>query len=220
MVLVSQATRRALWLPAPLPNLVAVRTHGWGGSPPASDQEARARIVRAAIACIDEHGAAADVAKVATRLRITRQTVYRYFPSRRALFETVGAEATGPLVSRLRRRLRGIGDPADAVVELVFWCIRNLPRDPRLAFIASTGHGDALIMAPQSPQLAAAIVERLPIDLTHLDVDRRSLLVEHMLRLVQALLLDASTANRSDADLRRFLGVCLRPSVHPKTIRG
>lgn len=75
-------------------------------------------------------------------------------------------------------------------------------------------------MAPQSPQLAAAIVDQLPIDLTHLDVERRSLLVEHMLRLVQALLLDPSTPDRSDADLRRFLGVCLRPSVHPKTIRG
>lgn len=197
-----------------------MRTHGWGGQPPATDGEARRRIVTAAIACVDEHGDAADVAKVAARLRITRQTVYRYFPSRRALFEIVGAEATGPLVKRLRRHLRGIDDPAEAVVELVFWCIRRLPLDRRLSFIASPGRADALVLSPQAPQLAAAVVDQLPLDLSHLPDADRPLLVEHMVRLVQALLLDPGTRDRSDSDLRRFLGACLRPVVHAKTIRS
>jgi len=176
--------------------------------------------VKAAVACVDEHGDAADVAKIATRLQVTRQTIYRYFPSRRALFEVVGAQATGPLVRRLRRHLSGTRDPADAVVELVFWCVRHLPRDPRLAFIASPGRADALILSSRSPRLAAAVVEQLPIDLSHLAGEHRALLVEHMVRLVQSLLLDPSTHQRPDADLRRFLDACLRPSVHRSTIRS
>lgn len=196
-----------------------MRTHGWGGTPPASDGEARTRIIRAAIACVDEHGDAADIAKVAERLQVTRQTVYRYFPNRRALFEIVAAAGQGALVKRLVTHLRGIGDPADAVVEVVFWCLRRLPRDRRLAFIAPPGRADALVMAPGSPALAATVLDQLPIDLAHLNGDQRAFLAEHMVRLLQALLLDPSTATRRDDDLRRFLGACLRPSVHPSTIR-
>ena len=168
---------------------------------------------------MDECGDAADIAKVAERLQITRQTVYRYFPSRRALFEVVAAAEQGALVKRLVRHLRRIDDPADAVVEVVFWCLRRLPRDRRLAFIAPPGRADALVMAPAAPAIAATVLGELPIDLAHLSGEERSVLAEHMVRLLQALLLDPSTAARRDDDLRRFLGACLRPSVHPVTIR-
>ena len=54
-----------------------MRTHGWAGNPPATDEEAAARIVAAAIACVETAGADADLAMVAERVGVTRQTVYR-----------------------------------------------------------------------------------------------------------------------------------------------
>lgn len=47
------------------------------------------------------YGEGADLAKVAERVGVTRQTVYRYFPSRRALFQAVAAARAGSLVERL-----------------------------------------------------------------------------------------------------------------------
>ena len=72
----------------------------------------------------------------------------------------------------------------------------------------------------KSRTLAAIVVDQLPLDLSHLSDADRPLLVEHMVRLVQALLLDPGTRDRSDADLQRFLGACLRPVVHARTMRS
>src|SRR5208282_5099353 len=58
-----------------------VRTHGWAGRPPADDDEAVQRILAAAKLCIDRDGAESGIAEVARELGVTRQTVYRYFPS-------------------------------------------------------------------------------------------------------------------------------------------
>ena len=62
-----------------------MRTHGWSGSAPASDDEAIARILDAAGKAIDARGADFSIADVARTLGVTRQTVYRYFPSTDAL---------------------------------------------------------------------------------------------------------------------------------------
>lgn len=195
-----------------------MRTHGWGGNPPASDQEAVQRIVQAAVECVEQSGDAADIAKVAFRLGVTRQTVYRYFSNRSALFEAVAGEAAGALVDRLTEHLAGIEDASDAIVEVVYYCLRNLPSDPRLSFIARPGHGDALITSTRAPGLATLVLAQLPIDLHHLDDVQRAVLAEHMVRLLQALLLDPATAARDDAELRRFLDACLRPTTHPQTM--
>ena len=197
-----------------------MRTHGWSGHPPATDEEAVERIVAAARACLDERGAEADLAQVAERLGVTRQTVYRYFPSRRALFETVAAERVDALVERLAAHLAGVDDAGDAVVEVVLHCVRVLPDDPQLAFIAEPGRGDALIMTSDAPRLTAGVLDRLPIDLGRLDPGQRAVLAEHMVRLLQSLLLDESTTGRDDADLRRFLHACLAHHLHRPTIRG
>lgn len=196
-----------------------MRTHGWGGDPPATDDAARARILAGAVACIDELGPGADVAKVAERVGVTRQTVYRYFPSRRALFQAVAAERAGSLIDRLADHLAGLRDPADAIVEIVLFCLRVLPDDPQLAFIAQPGRGDALITTSAAPGMALVVLDQLPVDLGHLGAGERAILAEHMVRLLQGLLLDASTAGRADDELRAFLHACLDQHLHRPTIR-
>jgi AcrR family transcriptional regulator len=171
------------------------------------------------VACVDQYGEAADLAKVAAAIGVTRQTVYRYFPTSRSLFEAVAQQRATTLVDRLIRHLDPTLDAADAVVEVVMFCLRTLPSDPQLAFVARPGRADALITASEAPAMALAVLQRLPIELGHLDADRLATLAELMVRLLQALLLDPATAGRDDTDLRRFLHACLNSLVHPSTIR-
>ena len=62
-----------------------MRTHGWGGATPATDEEATERILDAASEAIEERGADIRIADVARTLGVSRQTVYNYFPGTNAL---------------------------------------------------------------------------------------------------------------------------------------
>src|ERR1700751_4847289 len=94
-----------------------MRTHGWSGSAPASDEEAVARILAAASKAIDARGADFSIADVARTLGVTRQTVYRYFPSTDALLVAAAVHAADDFQDRLEAHLRGITDPVEAVAE-------------------------------------------------------------------------------------------------------
>ena len=68
-----------------------MRSHGWSGNAPASDEEAIDRILDVADAIIAERGSAVRIADVARTLGVTRQTVYRYFPGTEELLLSRGS---------------------------------------------------------------------------------------------------------------------------------
>ena len=88
-----------------------MRTHGWSGSAPASDEEAVARILAAASRAIDTQGADISIADVARTLGVTRHTVYRYFPSTDALSIAAATNVATGHLDRLADHLAGITDP-------------------------------------------------------------------------------------------------------------
>jgi AcrR family transcriptional regulator len=192
-----------------------MRTHGWGGDPPKTDEEAVDRIIEAAIECVLRYGTNVNLAKVASQLHVTRQTVYRYFPGTSALFQAVSARVADRLVAQVAETLQDFDDPVDKVIQVVFFCIRNLTEDPAISFIVDTGRGSPLITARGTPLMAEWVLASFPIDLEHLYPEELSILAEHMVRLLQALVLDPDTPERDDADLRHFLRACLEPNVHP-----
>src|SRR5882672_12215539 len=116
-----------------------MRTHGWGGSAPASDEEAVNRILAAASTAIDAHGADISIADIARTLGVTRQTVYRYFPSTDALLVAAAVHAASGFQDRLATHLRGITDPADAVAEAVATTIEWLPDDKQIGLLLMPG---------------------------------------------------------------------------------
>ena len=67
-----------------------MRTHGWSGATPADDDEAIARILDAARRRIDLSGKDFGISDVAKDVGVTRQTVYRYFPSTESLLYDLG----------------------------------------------------------------------------------------------------------------------------------
>src|SRR5699024_509189 len=92
------------------------RRRGWGGAPPASDEEAAARIADAAVALISETGAGITIADVAERLGVIRQTVYRYYPSADALMRAAAMASVDGFLDRLAEHVAGMTDPAGAMV--------------------------------------------------------------------------------------------------------
>ena len=112
-----------------------MRTHGWSGSAPASDDEAVARILDAASKAIDDRGADFCIADVARTLGVTRQTVYRYFPSTDALLVAAAVHAADDFLERLADHLRGITDPAEAVAEAIATALEWLPKDKHIGLL-------------------------------------------------------------------------------------
>ena len=106
-----------------------MRTHGWSGAKPASDEEAIARILAAAGKAIEERGADFSISDVARSVGVTRQTVYRYFPSTEALLVAAAVRAVDGFLQRLADHVAGITDPADAVTEAVATALEWLPKE-------------------------------------------------------------------------------------------
>jgi AcrR family transcriptional regulator len=204
-----------------------VRTHGWSGSAPATDEEAIDRILAAASKAIDERGADFSIADVARTVGVTRQTVYRYFPSTDALLVAAAVHAASGFLDRLTAHLQGITNPADAVAEAVATALEWLPEDKHLGLLVGPGrpnpHTES-VTSDVALDFAHSMVRRLDVDwfglgFTDAELDE---LAEHLLRIIQSFVIDPGRPPRCGEELRdylrRWVGAAMRPSAEP-TIR-
>lgn len=195
-----------------------MRTHGWGGSPPLNDEEAVARIKDATHRCVAELSGATTIAHVAAALGISRQTVYRYFPSTEALLVAAALDGTLPFLARLSRRLRRVTDPGEAVVEAVAYTIDQIPAEPYLRLLLDVQGGRSLLRSVTSDTARAVgrtLLDRTAVDweATGIGPDRRNELIEWTLRVMQSFLLDPGDPPRAGAELRAYLRRWLAPAV-------
>jgi AcrR family transcriptional regulator len=187
-----------------------MRTHGWSGSAPATDEEATARIIDAAVKAIDARGAEFSISDVARTLGVTRQTVYRYFPSTEALLVAAAVHAANDFLDRLAAHVRGITDPADAVAEAVAATLEWLPEDRHLGLVIVPGrpssHAES-VTSDVALDFGHSMVRRFDVDwaaLGYTDADLDEL-VEHLLRIIQSFVIDPGRPPRRGADLRTYL---------------
>jgi AcrR family transcriptional regulator len=198
-----------------------VRTHGWSGSAPATDEEAITRILAAAGKAIDERGADFSITDVARTLGVTRQTVYRYFPSTDALLVAAAVHAASGFQDRLASHLRGITDPADAVAEALATTLEWLPQDKHLGLLLIPGrpspHTES-VTSDVAQDFARAMLRQFDVDwagvgFTDSDLDE---LAEHLLRIIQSFVIDPGRPPRRGAELREYLrrwvGAAIAPS--------
>ena len=144
-----------------------MRTHGWSGSAPATDDEAVARILDAAGKAIDERGADFSIADVARTLGVTRQTVYRYFPSTDALLVAAAVHAADDFLERLAQHLRGITDPVEAVTEAIATALEWLPKDKHIGLLVVPGRANAhteSVTSDVALQFANSMLRRFDVD--------------------------------------------------------
>lgn len=199
-----------------------MRTHGWGGHPPADDDEAIERIRTATRLCIDRLGARTGLSDVARQLGVTRQTVYRYFPSTDALLADTALDSAGAFLDDLEAHLASLGDdPAAVAVEAVAHTLQRLPTDPYVGLLLSPervgAHGAQLTSEP-ARVMARTVIDRFPVDWDARafgDTDRDEL-AEHLLRVIQSFLLDPGSPPRGDDELRRYLRRWVAPAIEAR----
>ncbi|BDX30229.1 TetR family transcriptional regulator [Mycobacterium antarcticum] len=187
-----------------------MRTHGWAGSTPATNDEAVARILDAASRAIDERGAEFSIADVARTLGVTRQTVYRYYPSTEALLVAAAVHAADDFLERLAEHLRGLTDPVDAVTEGIATALEWLPKDKHLGLLLAPGRADehtASVTSDVAMQFANGMLRRFDVDWTGDGFSEGELdeLAEHLLRIIQSFVIDPGRPPRTGQDLRDYL---------------
>jgi AcrR family transcriptional regulator len=194
-----------------------VRRHGWAGDIPLDDTEARDRIIAAARAAIDARGSV-TVSEVAATLGITRQTVYRYFPTLEALLAGTALTAVGDFLDRLAAELQGITDPTDAVVEGIAYTLEQLPHDRYLSLVMQPGKASAFTAGVTSDlafSFGRSLLHRFSVDWAAAGFRDHDLdeLVEFMLRTLQSFILDPGGPTRHGAELRGYLRRWIAPAV-------
>jgi AcrR family transcriptional regulator len=187
-----------------------VRTHGWSGSTPATDEEAVARILSAAGKAIDQRGADVSIADVARTLGVTRQTVYRYFPSTDALLVAAAEHAAVGFLDRLADHLRGITDPVDAVTEAIATALEWLPKDKHIGLLLAPDRANVhteSVTSDVAQEFANSMVRRFDVDWTALGFtdDELDEFAEHLLRIIQSFVIDPGRPPRTGEDLREYL---------------
>ncbi|MBP2456067.1 TetR/AcrR family transcriptional regulator [Mycolicibacterium lutetiense] len=187
-----------------------MRTHGWSGSAPASDEEAIARILVAAGNAIDERGADFSIADVARTLGVTRQTVYRYFPSTEALLVASAVQAASDFQHRVAAHLKGTTDPVEAVTEAIAVALEWLPEDKHIGLLVAPGRSPAHtegVTSDVAVDFARTMMRMLDVDwaaigYTDADLDE---LAEHLLRIIQSFVIDPGRPPRTGEALRSYL---------------
>ncbi|ANI42093.1 TetR family transcriptional regulator [Mycolicibacterium vaccae ATCC 25954] len=197
-----------------------VRTHGWSGAKPASDEEAVARILAAAGKVIEERGADFSISDVARTVGVTRQTVYRYFSSTESLLIAAAVHAVDGFLDRLAAHLAGISEPAEAVAEAVATALEWLPREKYIGLIMVPG-GSSHVQSVTSDialRFARDMVGRLDVDWTAYGFDDAALdqLSEHLLRVIQSFVIDPGRPPRTGDALRAYLRRWVGNAVLPR----
>jgi AcrR family transcriptional regulator len=193
-----------------------MRSHGWSGDTPASDEEAIDRILRAAEKLLDERGPSLRIADVARTLGVTRQTVYRYFPNAEQLVLTASMRSEDGFLARLAAHVHGLTEPVQAVIEGMAFAIENLADDQHIKFIL-TGRSQAGASAPIASDTAMAfcrlMFHRYDIDWAAHGYDDAALdeLSEFCLRLLYSYIAD--DARHNGDELRAFLIRWLGPAI-------
>ena len=197
-----------------------MRTHGWSGAAPASDDEAIARVLAAASQAIDAQGADISIADVARALGVTRQTVYRYFPSTDALLLAAAVHAATGFLDRLAEHLHGITDPAEAVAEGIATALEWLPTDKHIGLLLASGDANAhteSVTSDVALQFADSMLRRFDVDWAVLGFtdDDLAELSEHLLRIIQSFVIDPGRPPRRGDELRRYLRRWVGSAVTP-----
>jgi AcrR family transcriptional regulator len=195
-----------------------MRSRGWAGSTPASDEEAIARILNAVDEVVAERGSAMRLADVARTLGVTRQTVYRYFPNADALLIASAMRAVDGFIDQVAQHVRGLNDPVAAIVESVSFGIENLAGDPQLENLLTRPHeGEAItsLTSDTAITFCLSVFHRFDVDwrLHGFDTPALNELAQMTLRTVQSLMIDPLQPPLDGIALRRFLTRWLGPAI-------
>jgi AcrR family transcriptional regulator len=169
-----------------------------------------------------ERGPSLRIADVARALGVTRQTVYRYFPSAESLVIVSAMRSANGFLDQLAAHLGEVTDPAEAMIEGVAYAAEQLAGDRQmdhLLTIRTQSGSSAMVTSDTAMSFGRLMMHQLNVDWEKHGYDEPALdeLAEIGLRTMHSLLTDPGQPARTGIELRRFVGRWLGPAiVYPK----
>jgi AcrR family transcriptional regulator len=173
----------------------------------------RERLVDAVERCFERWGVTkTTLADVALEAGVSRQTVYRYFGRRSALFRSVVMRTLERHWKAIGRQLGGRGDLVEWILDAILFCLRQVPTERQHLLIKQLHlYDDGMAVALSDEGLKPALAAmRRQFDAAQ---ERRLLrpgvtpvlIVEWMYRLIHSYVLLPSHRLAREADLRHWL---------------
>ena len=193
--------------------------HGWQGDPPRTEELARERIIAAATSCIERVGVrSTTLSRVAEEVGVTRQTVYRYFPSLAELLSAVAETGAADFVERMQTHLATVKTPIDAVIESIVFALQEIPRDPRIGLLLEAHEQDLVgrgVTTATAFDLGSRVLRSVAVDWDAIGVHEEDFagLAELTMRLMVSFLQHPSVPPRSPDELRSFVRRWLHPAL-------
>jgi AcrR family transcriptional regulator len=193
--------------------------HGWQGNPPRTEDEARQRIIAATTSCVEQFGSAkTTLSDVAAELGVTRQTVYRYYPSLTDILAAVAQAGLDDFVQRMQAHLATATSPTEAAIESIVYAVRAIPDEPSIGLLFQAGETDVFsrgVTSSMALSLGADILRRIPVDWSEIGVadDELEGLAEILMRLFVSFLQYPADPPRSDDELRTLVRRWLGPAL-------
>ncbi|WP_319445144.1 MULTISPECIES: helix-turn-helix domain-containing protein [unclassified Mycobacterium] len=201
-----------------------MRSHGWSGNAPKSDEEAVRRILDAADHLVAERGAALRLTDVASHLGVTRQTIYRYFRGSEELLVASRMRSADGFIDRLAAHMSGYTEPAAALIESVAYAAEVLGGDRQFEdMLNAPGEGFASLASPTALAFGRSVLHRFDVDWEREGFDDAALseLAELSLRTLHSILIDPGQPPRDGPALRRFVARWLGPAIlYPRVVRA
>lgn len=192
-------------------------TRGWSGQPPTSSDQARERLMDAAIACLQRYGLEkTGMGDIAAAAGVTKPTIYNYFTSRDTLLQSALGRAGRALAARLIEHARRFPAPADQLVEAVLFCLREIPNEPGLAVTSSSqvdGFGPRVALRPAGLEIARSVLAELFQHRPDL-MDDLDEIAEILIRWMLSLLSLDGPAAREEDEIRALLHRRMIPGLH------
>ncbi|AXT84313.1 TetR family transcriptional regulator [Aeromicrobium sp. A1-2] len=194
--------------------------HGWQGNPPHTEDDARQRIIAATRSCVEKYGAArTTVSDVAGELGVTRQTVYRYYPSHAVLLEAVAEAGLVDFVERMTAHLKTFDSPVDVAIESIVFAVEAIPHEPSIGLLLQVGETEVFsrdATTTMSFTIGADILRSIPVSWADIGVQDDELegLAEMLMRLFVSFLQFPGEPAYTADDIRSFARRWLGPALH------
>ncbi|WP_183098712.1 TetR/AcrR family transcriptional regulator [Nocardioides pelophilus] len=193
--------------------------HGWQGNPPRTEDEARQRIVAAALTCVEKFGPAkTTLSDVASELGVTRQTVYRYYANLAELLGAVAQTGLEDFVDRMQRHLSTFTTPSDVAIESVVYAVQAIPHERHIGALFQAGETEVFsrdVTSSMAVEVGGGILRRVPVDWSEIGVADEELdgLAEILMRLFVSFLQHPAEPPRSEDELRALVRRWLGPAL-------
>lgn len=186
-----------------------------------TEDPAQTLILNAAKACYLHLGVAkTTAADIAREAGVSRATLYRRFPSHGEIFLAVLARDSWEMVADCEKRLSGIEDPAEHMIEGILYVLDEIVRRPLHAHLFTESSRSWVLsqtMAAENlHQMCLQMLHAMPglnLSSSHDAETRVAYMAEWVLRTIISYAIAPSHVARNRDAMRELLRTTLEPSV-------